>query len=419
MKVEFTDEQRRGKVVAGVDTHDRMHVLCVLSEHGSVLRTGEFPATEAGYDELAAAIGEPGGCLAVGVEGASSYGAGLARRLGELGYLVLEVLRPRRARRRGRAKNDALDAERAARDVWSCERSLSTPKDQGGWVGRLRFLSKSRDSLVKSCTQLSNAAQSLVKTAPEDVRGRYRGMRSHALMPLLARGGGDPAEPVMSALSALGRAWVAAREGADALEAQMEAALRANCPALLAMDGLGAVGAARIAVAVGGNPGRIGSEAQLAALFGTSPVEASTGGAVRHRLNRGGDRQANSAIHQVAVARAKGDPATRAYIERRCGAAAGKGKKSKKEAYRCLQRYIVREVYQAITHPFDVPAWADVSGLREARVAAGVTQAQAAAALGTSAQLLSKVENGKRRPKAIIARYREWVDAGLPVDVSE
>jgi transposase len=272
MKVEYTDEQRRGKVVAGVDTHDGAHVLCVLSECGAVIRTGEFPATGDGYDELAAAIGGSGGCLAVGVEGTASYGAGLTRRLLELGYLVFEVLRPRRAGRRGRAKNDALDAERAARDVWSCAGSLSSPKRQDGWVGRLRFLSKSRDSLVKSCTRLANTAQSLAKTAPDDVRSRYRGMRSGALMPLLAAEGGGSADPVMASLAALAAAWEAAREGADALEGQMRALLRENCPALLAIDGLGAVGAARIAVAVGDNPGRIGSEAQLAALFGASPV---------------------------------------------------------------------------------------------------------------------------------------------------
>ena len=116
MKVEFTDGQRRGKVVAGVDTHSKTHWLCVLGEHGGVKLSQEFPATREGYRALAAAIGPPEGCLAVGVEGTASYGAGLTRQLAAMGYTVYEVLRPKREkRRRGGGKNDAADAERAAR----------------------------------------------------------------------------------------------------------------------------------------------------------------------------------------------------------------------------------------------------------------------------------------------------------------
>lgn len=412
MRIEFTDEQRRGKVVAGVDTHSATHWLCVLDEHGVVELSMEFPADAGGYDLLAAAIGDPAGCLAVGVEGTASYGAGLARRLRELGFAVYEVLRPKReGRGRGRGKNDAADAERAARDVMA-GRGLSVPKAQDGWVERVRFLMNARDCLVRSRTRLVNTARGLLQTAPEPLRREYGGMAAERLMPALA-GAGEGAGP---ALASIGRAWVALRGEEGPLEEEIGALVGANCPSLLAIYGCGALCAARIAVAAGDNPGRIGGEAKLAALFGASPVEASSGAARRHRLNRGGNRSANSALYTIAVARAKGDPETRAYIERRCGGAAGRGKKSRKEAMRCLQRYIVREVYHALMHPFDAPAAAEVAELREARLRAGVTQAGLAAALGCQASEISRLETGKRKCRDLARRYREWVDAGTPAD---
>ena len=414
MKVRFTEEQRRGKVVAGVDTHSATHWLCVLGEHGGVELSMGFDADAEGYDLIAEAIGDPAGCLAVGVEGTASYGAGLARRLRELGFTVYEVLRPKRAARgRGEGKNDAADAERAARDVMA-GRGLSVPKAQDGWVEQVRFLMNARDCLVKSCTQLVNTARSLLETAPEPLRREFGGMAAERLMPALARIDGGGVEP---ALASIGRAWTASHGEEGPLEDEMRALISANCPSLLAIYGCGTLCAARIAVAAGDNPGRIGGEAKLAALFGTSPVEASSGAAKRHRLNRGGNRGANSALYLIAVTRAKNDPETRAYMERRCGNAAGRGKKSRKEALRCLQRYIVREVYHALMHPFDNPAAAEAAELRGARLHAGVSQRELAGILGCPESEISRLETGKRKCKDLARRYREWVDAGMPVAV--
>ena len=410
MRVEFTEGERRGRVVAGVDTHSATHWLCVLGEHGGVRLSMGFPADAGGYDLLAAAIGDPAGCLAVGVEGTASYGAGLTRRLRELGFTVYEVLRPKRERRRrGEAKNDAEDAERAARDVMA-GRGLSVPKSQDGWVERVRFLMRARDCLVKSCTQLANTARGLLVTAPEPLRREYAGMPAGRLMPALAGLEGEPA------LAAMGRAWVASRAEQGPLEGEMRELIGANCPSLLAIYGCSAVCAARIAVAAGDNPGRIGSESRLAALFGTSPAEASSGEVMRHRLNRGGDRGANSALHQIAVTRARCDPETRAYLERRCGRGAGAGRKSRREALRCLKRYIVREVYHALANPFDCPSPAEAGELRAARLRAGVTQAGLAEVLGCSRSEISRLENGRRGCRDLARRYREWVESGMPVD---
>lgn len=416
MRVKFADDQRRGKVVAGVDTHSRTHWLCVLDEHGGVELSKEFPATQEGYLALAEAIGAPSGCLAVGVEGTASYGAGLARHLAAAGYEVYEVLRPKRGkRRRGADKSDEADAERAARDV-AAGHGLSAPKSQDGWVEEVRFLLRARDCLVKSCTAAVNTARSLLQTAPEDMRAAYGGMPAERLMSSLADGG----EGAMgTALSALAEAWDTARGQADAAEDEMRGLIEANCPSLLAVFGCGTICAAKLAVAAGDNPERIVSEAALAALYGAPPVRASSGEVDRHRLNRGGNRDANSALHQIVLARMRQDPETQAYIERRCGKGAGAGRKTRKEAMRCLQRYVVREIYHALRHPFEVPSGAGIDELRAARKAAGLTQSDAAGALGCSVSAISKLETGARGLKELGERYREWVDNGLPVGIEK
>jgi len=220
-----------------------------------------------------------------------------------------------------------------------------------------------------------------------------------------------------SALSALAEPWGKAREQADAAEAEMRAIIEANCPSLLAIFGCSAVCAAKLAAAAGDNPGRIGSEAAFAALCGTSPVQASSGETDRHRLNRGGNRDANAALHQIVLVRVRRDPETRAYMEKRCSRGAGAKRKSKKEAMRCLQRYVAREVYHALRNPFGAPSESEGARLRAAREKARLTQSDAAAAIGCSVSAISKFEAGKRRFREIGKRYREWVENGLPVNV--
>lgn len=324
-------EPAEGAVWAGVDTHADSHWLCVLGARGQVLESARFAADAAGYDELAEAIARCGEPAAVGVEGTATYGAGLARRLAELGMPVWEVLAPGRAGRRpGARKSDPADAERAARRAMSGE-GLSVPKSRDGWVEALRPLLAARERLVRCSVEAANTALGILRAAPEELRSRFAGLGSSAA--------------AARALSedALAESWARPREAARALLREMGALLRANLPGLLAVRGCGPVSAAKLACAAGDNPGRLRSEGAFAALCGACPVEASSGRTARHRLNRGGDRRANSALHEIARHRLMRDPATGACAERRRAEGL-----SDREIMRCLKRYVAREVYRVI-----------------------------------------------------------------------
>lgn len=309
----------RGPVFCGVDTHADSHWLYVLDWRGRKVLSRQFPADAAGYEALAGAIAAAGEPACIAMEGTSSYGAGLTRHLASLGMPVREALSPARMQRRrpGQGKCDEADAERAARAAMSGS-GLGTPKSQDGWVDGVRCMLAARSGAVKARTSAINTARSLLTTAPEGLRSRFRGMGGPRLMEELPSVRAEGA--LGAALGALADLWAAARDAALDMERAIEASLEENCPALLAMYGCGPVSAAKLAVAAGDNPGRLRSEASFAAICGACPIPASSGKTVRHRLNRGGDRQANSALHEIARQRVMRDPETAEYAERARGA---------------------------------------------------------------------------------------------------
>lgn len=380
----------RGPVFCGVDTHADSHWLYVLDWRGRKVLSRQFPADAAGYEALAGAIAAAGEPACIAMEGTSSYGAGLTRHLASLGMPVREALSPARMQRRrpGQGKCDEADAERAARAAMSGSR-LGTPKSQDGWVDGVRCMLAARSGAVKARTSAINTARSLLTTAPEGLRSRFRGMGGPRLMEELP----------------------SVRDAALDMERAIEASLEENCPALLAMYGCGPVSAAKLAVAAGDNPGRLRSEASFAAICGACPIPASSGKTVRHRLNRGGDRQANSALHEIARQRVMRDPETAEYAER----ARGRGK-SDREVMRCLKRYVAREAYRALMRPHEIRRPEDASELVAARRAAKVSQVRAASILGTSEKYISMLERGQRELKPIRRAYEAWVEAGLPLD---
>lgn len=395
-----------GTVVAGIDTHKDVHVLCLLDGFGRKTFSGSFPADAKGYNELAAAIGDPSQCIVVGIEGTSTYGAGLTRRLEELGYDVVEVLRPKRKRRPGQNKNDVADAERAARDAIAGN-GAGVPKSKDGWVEQVRYLTAARSIAVKTSTACSNSAQGLLGSAPEEIRSKFAKMDTEAMMVALTRKrqGKDPIEAALYAsLRILAGMWVEAKRNAKSLEIQIEKIMQENAPALLEINGCGALCAAELAIAAGDNPDRMGSDAAFAALCGTSPVEASSGKVIRHRLNRGGNRRANCALYRIATARMRDDERTKAYVEKKTAEG-----KSKKEIKRCLKRYIAREVYKALLNPTEsrLPEPPDGSELKKLRKSLGLTQADVAKMLLTTATNIGSIERGVRRIPALENSYCE------------
>lgn len=225
------------------------------------------------------------------MEGTTSYGAGLCSYLMERGYDVFEVLRPKREKRRvGEGKTDGIDAEHAARAVAAGKGIV--PKSHNEWVEGLRALTVARSIHVNTMTSVSNAIGSLLVSAPERVRTKYRPLKGASLYRKLGscrpNAEDDVAGPLLASLRALARTWLELDEKAGQLEGAMHRLIEANAPALLQVKGCGTVNAAELAIAAGDNPERIPSEASFASICGVSPIPASSGKTDRHRLNRGG-----------------------------------------------------------------------------------------------------------------------------------
>ena len=394
------DEQRI--VIGAVDTHRDAHTAAAIDSAGRLLDTASFPATRSGYEQLLGWLRGLGGVERVGVEGTSSYGAGLARRLVAENVTVIEVLRPKRRARRGH-KSDPADAEAAARAVLSGE-ATGCPKSADGPVEAIRMLRAARRSAVKARTGAINQLKGLLVTAPEQVAAPLRGLRTAALVGACARlrpdpGRGEATAAAKRSLRVLAARWRALSAEISELDAEIARLCAQAAPALLAAPGVGPEVAAALLVAAGDNPDRLRSEASFAALCGASPIEASSGRTVRHRLNRGGDRQANNALWRIATVRLRSDERTQAYAARR--RAEGK---TNREILRCLKRPIAREVHRLLTDPPEVPHGAD---LRRRRTQHGLTLDAAAEALDAATSQISALDRGLHHDRRLAERYQQ------------
>jgi transposase len=345
----IADDDRR--VIAGVDTHKEFHVSVVLDEQGRRLDTATFAASPRGYRDLTAWVTGFGEVLAVGVEGTSSWGAGLCRHLRTRGLNVIEVNQPDRHRRRRKGKSDRLDAEWAARAVLAGD-ATALPKAGDGPVEALRQIRVARAGAMKARTAAANQLHSVCDTAPDAIRTQLRGLTTRRKVTAASRyRPGDPLTPVGSAKRALvsiARRWLALDAEISELDKITKTILDTIAAPLLARPGLGYETVGALLCTAGDNPDRLATEASFASLCGTAPVPISTGNSKRRRLNRAGDRRGNSALWTVAMVRIRSRHApTIAYLERRVAEG-----HSKRDAIRCLKRYIAREIYadiQAIT----------------------------------------------------------------------
>ena len=322
-------------VTLGVDTHADSHVAAALDQAGRPLGTRTISTTPGGYAALLAWASTLGRVDRVGVEGTGSYGAGLARWLRAHGQLVVEVDRPDRAARRRQGKADDLDAHAAARAV-QAGTATSQPKAGDGTVEMIRSLRLARRSAVKARTQAANQLKALLVTAPDGLRAQLRRLPPAELVTTAARlqAATKPATPTAAAkhaLRSIARRWLQLTQEITALDTHLERLVAMAAPALVAVKGVGTETAAVLLVAAGDNPERLHSEAAFAHLCGVAPIPASSGKITRHRLNRGGNRQANWALYLIAVGRMAWHGPTRAYVERRT-----KEGKSKAEIIRCF-----------------------------------------------------------------------------------
>ena len=379
-------------MVAGIDTHKHTHHVAVLDRFGRCVADQEFATTSAGYAQIIEFL-HAHGVEVVGIEGTGSYGAGIARALRAAGLAVIEVVRQNRQARRVRGKSDPIDARQAALTVLSGDEAM-VPKSADGVVESMRILLSERRSAVKTKTQAMNQIHALLVTAPESVRNVFRRLGGNRLITTLARtrpgtGGTAPEQIARQSLKRLAVRHVAMDADIRLIDRQLDQLVREVNPTLLSLNGVGPVTAATLLVAAGDNPDRLTTRAAFAALVGVAPIPASSGQRTRHRLSRGGNRQANAALHRIVLLRIRHqEPRTVAYFERRRAEGL-----TNRDITRCLKRHIANEIYKTLLNP---AAEQPGQHLRTTRQQAGLTVTALAATLGVSFDQLRRLEIGVR-----------------------
>src|ERR1022692_825871 len=335
-------------VTVGVDTHTDVHGPQSSTRHGGcwVLPASRRP-------RAAMPVWRPAESFRqvdkVGMEGTGSFGAGLLRFPADYGLTVIEVDRPDRSARRRNGKSDPLDAESAARAVRS-GRASGIPKSRDAQVEMIRVLRVARRGAMKARIQAGAQIDAIIVSAPEPVRAPLRKLNPRQRIGACAalRPGPltDPASATKAVLRSLARRWQALRAEIDDLDGESHAAghrsrARAGCPARRRSRHR-----RQLLVTAGDNPGRLRSERSFARLCGVAPVPVSSGRTDRHRLHRGGDRDASSALWRIALVRMHCHQPTKDYVARRTAEG-----RTKKEILRCLKRYIAREIYPRLLSP--------------------------------------------------------------------
>ncbi|MEE4211507.1 MAG: IS110 family transposase [Parvularcula sp.] len=337
-------------IIIGVDTHKSQHIAVAIDGHGARLGRMSLPTTRQGYRDLDTWATSFGSVRAFGIEGTGSYGAGLSRDLLARGHTVLEVVRPNRQLRYLHGKSDDLDAEGAARSVLN-RQATARAKTQTGSSEMIRHLKVARDSAVKAQSQAMITLKTLIVNAPTELRDTLDAVRGRVALirHVAALRPGPITSPLASAkaaMRALARRWLALHAEVQGHDQALERLVQDRAPRLTDAHGIATMTAAEMLILVGDNPERIKSEAALAKLCGICPIPASSGKTKRMRLNRGGNRQANAAIHRTAVIRLRDEPRTQSYAARRT-----KEGKTRREITRCVKRYIVREIYRILCTP--------------------------------------------------------------------
>lgn len=339
------------EVTAGIDTHADTHTAAAVDSTGRALGTAQFPTTTAGYSALLSWLRSFGTLVLVGIEGTGAYGAGLACHLTEQGVAMVEVDRPDRKARRRAGKSDPIDARAAALAALS-RRQTGVPKARDGAVEALRTLRVARRVAIAHRADLQRRLKALLVTAPDALRAELRELPTNELLATCAglrpdrTRLADPTQACKLTLRTLARRHRDLSAEITELDTVIEPLIAAIHPTLLEVFGVGPDIAGQLLVTAGANHDRLRSEAAFAMLCGAAPIPASSGRTHRHRLNRGGDRDANCALWRITISRLRHDPRTQAYMTRRSTEGL-----SKTEIIRCLKRFIAREIYYVLNKP--------------------------------------------------------------------
>ena len=341
--------------VIGTGTHRDSHEVEIADAAGRAIATMRIGNDSAGFGQLLDAIAKvaPGPRVAVCIEGSGSYGIGLARTLTAAALLVIECEQPSRKQRRGKGKPDPIDAHLAVLAALRLDAARLPVPRAGGDREALRILLAARQEITEAATAQASRLRALLLAGGDTDRSAARKALTSAALTSLA-GRQLPADASrdhavrQAEITRLALALGQARRQLKHNRAPLLAIVDDIAPGLTSRYGIGPVSAAQAIVSFS-HPGRGHSEAAFAALGGTSPVPASSGKTVRHRLNRGGDRALNRAIHAIALSRMRSCPRTHGYITRRTTEG-----KTPREIRRCLNRYIARELYRQLTRPMSL-----------------------------------------------------------------
>ena len=340
---------RRRRVVIGVDTHKYVHVAVALDAIGGVIESRSFAADSGGYEQLIEWALGLGLKLTFAIEGTGSYGAGLTSAVRRRGAGAVEVMRTDRRDRRLRGKSDTLDAENAARAVLSGN-ATAIPKTNDGVVEMIRQIKIAKDLAVKGRSAAIISLKTVIVNAEPELREQLQGLPRMTLIERCAGLRPGPVTSVLAAtkhtLRATARRWVQLNVEVTEHEKILGDLTKQATPELVAAHGIGPDTAAEMLIVAGDNADRVRSEPAWARLLGVAPVPASSGLTNRHRLNRGGHRQANAALYRSVIVRMQFHEPTKAYVARRTAEG-----KTKREIIRCLKRLLAREIW-TLMKPF-------------------------------------------------------------------
>jgi transposase len=344
------------RFVVGVDTHARNHVYAIATATGEIIDTRSFPTSRAGMSRALAWVTrrtDGNHQILWVIEGAASYGARLTATLIDDGHQVAEAPQIGRHLAHGTGKSDQLDARRIAVSVLGVDNNqLRRPRQADGTRGALRVLLAARESMTGERTRHVNALVALLRIQDLDVDARR--VPSTAQIRQISRWRARRDEVTVSvardeAVRLATRILEIDQQLADNQRRLAELVSDSQAAPLLEMVGVGPVSAA-VCLTIWSHPGRVRSEAAFASLAGVNPIPASSGNTVRHRLNLGGDRKLNRALHMIAISRMTHDQETRDYVAKRRSEGL-----TTKEIRRCVKRYLARRIYRILENQSEVP----------------------------------------------------------------